>query len=1094
MSDCKCVLSDPAVMPEVLEWLCEPPNGGSAANKCAHMADLAKQANTALAQLQQHKQEGPDRVTTPEGAADNFTKLTQVLAHDFNVLGDFEDKFDKLSIALSGIPASMADDADIGNLMTFAKSRADERSAGTGSEYLAGEFQWVPTGQHHPTWPGSGHSLDGPQRQALFASAQSVRNSALSMDEALTQLEDYQREYQALSKHVSDQHADRLAELQAKARACSDGDAAKCPGGQLSDEERAELARLINAKGAGISGAGRVGIVGAAIASSQEPTKRTFKEQCLLLSNIVHFVEYRDTYLYGTPKGKKRKPYRDFVGTSGSINANACLMADREPWGFMNQLVQDPSFNTLFNIETKYLSHLQPMIRLYKIVTDSSEDGTKEFEQEVTFEAAYNENFDGVLKSSVFFQAGVGIRDFTFSYEGSDPFAVKKSIKARLSIFASSFDDLLKPRDGYRYADLALKTGTDTKFAANVFGNCNDEIVGSDLSKFNFRLKAVVGWAMPNSVPGISDRERGELTRAINNSFVTLNLTPTIHEFEIGEDGRVLFNIDYLAYVDQFFDEAAFNIFSDPDISANIFRRRLTMETLNKGCTEKSEEEMKTMQEDMAEELDNDKRSQLASIISQLLNMKKVYFKSIPYESLRKFNSQGPYWKFDLFSDTAGDDGGIKDTDASTEEAEKTKAEAEKSFSQNKDETKSGPDLTETKVSDVNLKEYIAFFYLSDLVDIILQNIDRTLDNGVSGYGGKPDGVEPASRWNKAKDAEAYRLKRLRNNFKQFRVLLGPIELVDVKTREYYTANIGDLPISTAYFMDWLTDKTLKRDNVIYSLPLFLKDLVNNLIREFLNEDKCFDINMKQRVRMFQSTVTSFNKDDGDEITGLIEKQAGKAPYDNAGKLNMRGLKRKPVLNVMGERDMPINSRPFENTFNYAVFYAGRTQPQKKMMGLAGPDTDVGIFHYILGKDRGLVKNIQLTKTDSPGLKEVRFEQEGYDGLMQLREVYDATITCYGMPNAVPGTYIYIEPRSFAPNAHTLNINFGDGDAPASALALTKLGIGGYYMITHAETSLAAGQCETVIKAKWVAQLGCGKSMEKEDAPGRRSATSKCST
>ena len=127
------------------------------------------------------------------------------------------------------------------------------------------------------------------------------------------------------------------------------------------------------------------------------------------------------------------------------------------------------------------------------------------------------------------------------------------------------------------------------------------------------------------------------------------------------------------------------------------------------------------------------------------------------------------------------------------------------------------------------MKEYISFFYLSDLVDIILQNIDRTLDNGVSGYGSKPEGIEPASRWDKAKAAEAYRLKRLQNNFKQFRILLGPIELIDVKTREYYTANIGDLPISTAYFMDWLTDKTLKRDNVVYSLPIFLKDLVNNL-------------------------------------------------------------------------------------------------------------------------------------------------------------------------------------------------------------------------------------------------------------------------
>ena len=150
----------------------------------------------------------------------------------------------------------------------------------------------------------------------------------------------------------------------------------------------------------------------------------------------------------------------DHVGTSGSINANACVMADREPWGFMNQLTQDPSFETFFNIDGKFLSQLQPMIRLYKIRTDSED---KEREVEITFDGAYNQAFDGVLRSSDKRGFGVGIKNFTFSYEGSDPFSVKKSIKARLSIFASSFDDLIKTRgEGYRYADLALKTGTKT--------------------------------------------------------------------------------------------------------------------------------------------------------------------------------------------------------------------------------------------------------------------------------------------------------------------------------------------------------------------------------------------------------------------------------------------------------------------------------------------------------------------------------------------------------------------------------------------------------------------------------------------------------
>ena len=1088
MSGCKCVFDTNALMPEVVEWLCA--NGAA---KCNELAAAGKAATEAITKLNQHK---TGEVVRHDNGAE-VKPFWKVEMEKEDYLPDNQlvhDSIVTVDTALQALPSeTIADETNFDQVVKFAKAQSEATRTNTAAQSIRGTIQQIVLGDN----PNS-HSM------------RSVGNIASDLEKQLNTLRDLQKEYEKISKKTSDQHKDRLDELSAKAQACKESAAGRgseqatstsfskvaeaqgydpddtwsydewCKGG-LTPEEKAELERLINTKGAGLSGAGKLGTVGAAIAASQEPTKRTFKEQCLLLSNIVHFVEYRDTHLYS--KTGKRKPYMDHVGTSGSINANACVMADREPWGFMNQLTQDPSFETFFNIDGKFLSQLQPMIRLYKIRTDSED---KEKEVEITFDGAYNQAFDGVLRSSDKRGFGVGIKNFTFSYEGSDPFSVKKSIKARLSIFASSFDDLLKTRgEGYRYADLALKTGTKTEYAEFATGRCNEETESTNLEKLNFRLKAVVGWAIPQRLKGATDDDTRALLDSVRNSFVTLNLTPTIHEFEIGEDGRVVFSIDYLAYIDEFFDETAFNIFSDPEIHKNIFKRRQIMHSLNKQCTDESEEEIKKRQETMAEEIDSDKRTQLASIVSQLLNMKKVYFKAIPYESLREFNSQGPYWKFDLFEPTPAPDGKIKDVDASTSEAEKTKSEAERIASKDKETKKNAAVLSETKVSEVNIKEYISFFYLSDLVDIILHNIEATLDAGTSGYGAAPKAVQPPSRWNKALKAEKYRLSRLHNNFKQFRILLGPIELIDVKTREYYTANIGDLPISTAYFMDWLTDKTLKRDNVIYSLPIFLKDLVNNLIREFLAEDKCFDVNIKQRIRMFQSTISSYSNEDFDEITTRINKQKGKPPYDNSGKLNMRAVTGRsiPILNVMGERNSPINTRDFERTYNYAVFYAGRTQPQDKMSGVASSDAAAGIFHYILGKDKGIVKNIQLSKTDSPGLKEVRFEQEGYDGLQQLREVYDANITCYGAPNVVPGTYIYIEPKAFAPNAHTLGMNTGD---------LTKLGIGGYYMVIRSENTYGPGECETQITAKWVAQLGCGAEGGNRDSVGRRPTTAKC--
>jgi len=184
-----------------------------------------------------------------------------------------------------------------------------------------------------------------------------------------------------------------------------------------------------------------------------------------------------------------------------------------------------------------------------------------------------------------------------------------------------------------------------------------------------------------------------------------------------------------------------------------------------------------------------------------------------------------------------------------------------------------------------------------------------------------------------------------------------------------------------------------------------------------------------------------------------------------------------------------VCSSVLERGYNYQVFYAGRVQPQSEMSGDETLDSNAGVFHFVLGKPNGIVKNIQLSKTDAPGLKEVRFEQEGYDGLLQLREVYDANITCYGSPNIVPGTYIYVNPRGFSPESKHYKDIVGTSDKRViDNASLTRYGIGGYYMVTRAETTFGPGTCETELTAKWVAELSTRKSAGKHTggSPGPR--------
>ena len=271
------------------------------------------------------------------------------------------------------------------------------------------------------------------------------------------------------------------------------------------------------------------------------------------------------------------------------------------------------------------------------------------------------------------------------------------------------------------------------------------------------------------------------------------------------------------------------------------------------------------------------------------------------------------------------------------------------------------------------------------------------------------------------------------------------------------------------------------RDETYYPLTNFVKDLVNDVIKNFLNNDGCFDFGIRQKLKLNSTVVAAYNSTEnryhdttnsGYEIA-KEEFEEGQTPLDdityyignnrvtkgepgfgagNVFDLTKTGIQ--PILQVSGPDRSPVVKPPIGREMNYYVFYAGRSYPTDLMTGDEGVDSQNGIFHYVLGKDRGIVKNISLDRTDMNGLKELRFEKEGFDGLTQLREVYNANIDCFLNVSALPGSYIYVDPRGFSPEA---GVNY------------SQFGIGGYYMITRAEHSIAPGKADTQIVAKWVA-------------------------
>ena len=386
-----------------------------------------------------------------------------------------------------------------------------------------------------------------------------------------------------------------------------------------------------------------------------------FSEQCFLMANIFEFVNWKESndMSFG-------KTMPDTDGTN-----NASLLVTGSPYNFMNKLTQNANYKAFFNMSVAAISSLQPMIRLYKIIQDKN---GKEIEHEIKFDSHYTTSESpgsSAIPQTVKFQHsaeaettifggsdlddfmnnknarghGVGIKEFSFSYEGQDFFALKKSIKAKLVIMANDFSELLRERttggpETYKYIDLALKTSNTPTAEFKDKLNVKSEAVFNNMARLNFRLKAVVGWARPQANEDIISTE---LRDAIYDSYITLQLSPMVHAFDFDDLGRVTFTLEYLAYVEDVFDGGSFNIFTEEKSVQNITRRNLEASAFNKYCNKESNAALK---ENATEEITQDKKRLYSDLETKAIKEKIIYVAPLNYDDIAVFNDRGAYYDY----------------------------------------------------------------------------------------------------------------------------------------------------------------------------------------------------------------------------------------------------------------------------------------------------------------------------------------------------------------------------------------------------------------------------------------------------------------
>ena len=799
-----------------------------------------------------------------------------------------------------------------------------------------------------------------------------------------------------------------------------------------------------------------------------------FKEQCFLLANIFPLSEWykEQTKLFSVATGRGRLPVLNPPYWDNGAFGNSPLFVDGEPYSFFNTLTKNSSDGSYLNATEAEISGLQPLISLYK-VEFNSEDRT-ESEVKIDFDSFANKDkLSDMLTNKKRRGFGVGIKSFDFTYAGSNPFSARRSIQAKLIIFANSFDELLMERDStdpegkkYRYVDLALKTRSASA-ADQCAGVSTNSIENENMAKLNFRLKAVVGWSNP---PGYTSNMSSGFKTAIYDSFITLNLTPTVHSFDFDEMGRVTFEINYLAYVDDFLEQGLFSIFANTEITKNNTLRELTYREYRRNCAGDS---ISTMKDDIKDVVSEEKRTGVSSLLNGLIIDNRIYHINMTYEQMRNFSAEGPF-----LDPPPGADALTPRTDeqrlAALSANIDTALEQFLTRNDSEDDTMARQSMRASLTVNNPNQADVPFFFAGDLINNIMSRMSifhdelKTWANSDEFDSDQDLGAGYKSDINACdKELKKEEIERCVEEYKKFRVVLGPMEIVNrTNDTESKIINLADLPISTKYFIEFLTEKLAQKELATYQLSSFLNDFFNSLLRNFLNNDTCFKTDTSQRISLTQAAVTSYKHGSNyDEITQAgYDAQVGEAAVAVPNRfdvVNMAALGQ--ILNISGVRGQNDGGNlGYGNMINYMLFFAGRLGPPGGGTGNPNTDLDAGVYHFTLGRDKGIVKNITLQKTQTPGLQEVRFEQDGYDGLSQLRVVYDVEIECYSYVKAFPGTYIFVNPQSFAPSTSLV---------PCADDNLTRYGIGGYYMIIRSEHTFASGEATTKIIAKWVASV-----------------------
>lgn len=248
--------------------------------------------------------------------------------------------------------------------------------------------------------------------------------------------------------------------------------------------------------------------------------------------------------------------------------------------------------------------------------------------------------------------------------------------------------------------------------------------------------------------------------------------------------------------------------------------------------------------------------------------------------------------------------------------------------------------------------------------------------------------------------------------------LRDDISLILGNTTKVDSSNsIYDIPITIDVFGQFFYNRVVSRQLRSYPFRYFLNDILKVVARLVNNDPKIYD-----RIA-FDYTVISGR---GDIVPDLDFKL-------NTADLLSIGQSQEHPLNAAG-----IKFHHFYPVFETNTSHRGRT-------GNKAADERDGIYHYVIGSDKGLAKNFNFSRQETEYFQEMLIESNNLDDKIQaLFLPQNVNLTMFGNTLHKNGDLIYIDSRP----------SLGSFAGPV-------LGIGGYYRVIRSTHEISNRGYET---------------------------------